>query len=311
MHPIIIRLLFLNFDIYSYGLMTVLGFFFGYVFVYRRFKRCGQNLDDLTNLVMVLMFTAIVGARAMYVIHFWSKQYAHEPLWNILNIRDGGLEFYGGVVFSVVVALGYMAAKKFPIKLFVDLLAPALMLGLAFGRAGCFLNGCCQGKVSDVPWAISFPYGSYAYQDHVSQGELTVPAELLDERGRIIPMDQLTDAQREIAAEQRSLLVHPAQLYAIVLALLLSWLLSGYFWRRKHEGQVFVLMLILYGIVRFGLETLRVEPRLGSTGLSISQNMSIVAVVLGLFLWTIQIRQPAGKVDPKTGRVIVKKSNMK
>ncbi len=306
MHPIIVRLPFLNFDIYSYGLMTVLGFFFGYVFVYRRFKRCGQNLDDLTNLVTVLILNAIVGARAMYVIHFWDRQFADEPLWKIFNIRDGGLEFYGGVILSVVVALGYMTAKKLPIKLFVDLLAPALMLGLAFGRVGCFLNGCCQGQVSNVPWAISFPYGSYVYQDHVSEGRLTVPAELLDERGWIIPVNQLSDAQRKIAAGQRSLLVHPAQLYGIAMALLLSWLLSRYFWRRKYEGQVFVLMMILYGVARFGLEMLRVEPRVGGTGLSISQNVSIVAVIVGLACWLWMIRQPAGRVDPKTGRVIVK-----
>ena len=311
MHSILIRLPFLNFDIYSYGLMTVLGFFFGYVLAYRRFKRCGQNLDDLTNLVMVLILNAIVGARAMYVIHFWDRQFANEPLWKIFNIRDGGLEFYGGVILSVVVALGYMAAKKLPIKLFIDLLAPALMLGLAFGRTGCFLNGCCQGQVSNVPWAISFPYGSYAYRDHVSQGRLTVPDELVDEQGWIIPVDQLSDAQREIAAGQRSLPVHPAQLYGIVMALLLSWILSRYFWRRKYEGQVFVLMLILYGVARFVLEMLRVEPKVAGTGLSISQNLSIIAVVVGLLLWVAQKRQPAGQVDPKTGRVIVKTSNMK
>ena len=118
--------------------------------------------------------------------------------------------------------------------------------------------------------------------------------------------DQLSEAQLEIAAGQRSLLVHPAQLYGIAMALLLSWFLSRYFWRRKYEGQVFVLMLILYGVARFGLEMLRVEPKVGSTGLSISQNLSIVAIVVGLGLWFAQKRQPAGRVNPKTGRVVVK-----
>jgi len=291
--------------------MTVLGFFFAYVLAYRRFKKCGQNVDDLTNVVMVIMLSGIAGGRAMHVIHFWDSQFANEPLWQILNIRDGGLEFYGGVILALVVTVGYMAAKKLPAKFFLDVLSPALMLGLAFGRMGCFLNGCDYGKVSKLPWAISFPYGSYAYQDHVGQDILPVPEELLDERGWIIPADQLSDAQREIAAGQRSLLVHPAQLYGIAVALLLSWILSRYFWRRKYEGQVFVLMLILYGVARFILEMLRVEPVVGRTGLSISQNLSIVAVAGGLLLWVAQKRRPGGQVDPKTGRVVVKTSNIK
>ena len=304
MHPIIIRLPFLNFEIYSYGLMTVLGFFFAYLLAYRRFKRCGHNVDDLTNVVVVIMLSGIVGARAIYVIHFWERQFANEPLWRIFNTRDGGLEFYGGVVFALVVTLGYMGARKLPIKFFLDVLAPALMLGLAFGRTGCFLNGCCQGQVSEVPWAISFPYDSHAYRNHVNQRELSVPEELLDDQRRMIPSDKLNDAQRAIAAEERSLPVHPAQLYGIGAAVLLSWMLSRYFWRRRYEGQVFVLMLILYGVVRFGLEMLRVEPVVGGTGLSISQNLSIAAVVGGLILWVAQKRRPAGQVDPKTGRVV-------
>ncbi len=311
MHPIIIRLPFLNFEIYSYGLMTVLGFFFAYVLAYRRLKRCGQYVDDLTNVVMVIMLSGIAGARAIYVIHFWDSQYANQPLWRIFNTRDGRLEFYGGVIFALVVTLGYMAAKKLSAKFFLDVLAPTLMLGLAFGRMGCFLNGCDYGKVSELPWAISFPYDSHAYRDHVNQGKLSVPDELLDEQKRIISPEQLSDAQRAIAAEQHSLPVHPAQLYGIAVALLLSGILSRYFWRRKYEGQVFVLMLILYGVARFGLEMLRVEPKVAGTGLSISQNLSIVAVVVGLLLWVAQKRQPAGQVDPKTGRVVVGRSKIK
>jgi len=285
----------------------VLGFFTAYLLSYRRFKRCGQNPDELTNVAVLALMGGVVGARAMHVIHFWDSLFANEPFWQIFNIRDGGLEFYGGVILALVVTLGYMAAKKLPIKFFLDILAPTLMLGLAFGRTGCFLNGCCQGQVSDVPWAISFPYGSYAYQDHVSQGRLSVPTELSDGFGDAIPAEQLSEAQRAIAAQHRSLRVHPSQLYSIVVTLALSGILSRYFWRRKYEGQVFMLMLILYGVARFILETLRTEPKVAGTGLSISQHLSIIAVAGTLIWWVVQKhRQPAGRVAPKTGRVIVK-----
>ncbi len=142
MHPIIVRLPFLDFAIYSYGLMIVLGFLTAYLLAYRRAKKCGANPDELTNVAVLALMGGVVGARAMHVIHFWDSLFANEPIWQIFNIRDGGLEFYGGVVLAIVAALGYMAAKKLPAKFFLDLLAPALMLGLAFGRMGCFLNGC-------------------------------------------------------------------------------------------------------------------------------------------------------------------------
>ncbi len=75
---------------------------------------------------------------------------------------------------------------------------------------------------------------------------------------------------------------------------------------------MFVLMLILYGVVRFGLEALRTEPKVAGTGLSISQNLSILAVAGALIWWVMQKRrQPAGRVDPKTGRVVVKISKSK
>ncbi len=291
--------------------MIVLGFLAAYLLSYRRAKKCGVNPDELTNIAVLALMGGVAGGRAMHVIHFWDSQFANESIWQIFNIRDGGLEFYGGVILALVAALGYMAVKKLPAKFFLDLLAPALMLGLAFGRMGCFLNGCDYGKVSKVPWAISFPYGSYAYQDHVSADELAVPAELSDGFGGAIPAEQLSDAQRAVAAKHRSLPVHPTQLYSIAVALLLSGILYRYFWRRKYEGQVFVLMLILYGVARFGLEMLRTEPKVAGTGLSISQNLSIVAVVGGLIWWLWTRRRPTGQVDPKTGRVVVRIANIK
>ncbi len=81
MHPIIVRLPFLDFAIYSYGLMMVLGFFTAYLLSYRRFKKCGQNPDDLTNVATLALISGVVGARAMHVIHFWDSQFANAPIW--------------------------------------------------------------------------------------------------------------------------------------------------------------------------------------------------------------------------------------
>ena len=307
MHPVFIRIPFLPEafqEIYSYGLMLVLGFFAGYLLVLRLAKRCRQNPDDLTNIAVLALLGGVVGARALYVIHFWRAQYADESFWKILNVRDGGLEFYGGVILAILAMLGYLGLRRLPVRLYLDLLAPALMLGLAFGRMGCFLNGCCYGERSNLPWAVSFPYDSYAYLDHLRKGELTLPAGLSDGVVGNIAAKELTAEQRAIAAKHRSLPVHPAQIYGLITALVLCVLMYWYFWRRKHEGQVFLLAIILYGIVRFGLETVRTEPAVWDTGLSISQIVSIITVAGGSICWLWMIQKPAGQVDPKTGRVV-------
>ncbi|NIA07468.1 MAG: prolipoprotein diacylglyceryl transferase [Actinobacteria bacterium] len=311
MHPVFIRLPFLpeGFqEIYSYGLMLVLGFIAGYYLTIRLAKRCGQNPEELTNIVVLALLGGVIGARAMYVIHFWKQEYAGEGLWKAINVRDGGLEFYGGVLLAIAVVLVYLLVHKLPVRFYLDLLAPALMLGLSFGRMGCFLNGCDYGKVCNLPWAMSFPYGSYAYLDHLSQGKLTVPPELSNGLGGMIRREDLTAEQKTIAAKHRSLPVYPTQLYSLVNALVLCGILSWYFWKRRYEGQVFLLMIILYGIARFCLELLRTEPKVANTGLTISQNLSVVAVIAGLACWLWMIRQPAGQVDPKTGRVLAKTS---
>ena len=306
MHPVIIRLPFLPEafqEIYSYGLMMVLGFLVGYTLAYRWAKRCGQNPEQLTNLAVLALLAGVAGARALYVIHFWQRDYAGKGILKALNVRDGGLEFYGGVIVALSIVLIYMLVRKLPIRFYFDLMAPALMLGLAFGRMGCFLNGCCYGKISNLPWAVSFPYGSYAYLDHLSQDKLTVPPELSNGLEGIIHPKELTAEQMAIAAKHRSLPVHPAQVYGVINALVLCVILRWYFWRRKREGQVFLLMIILYGIARFGLELLRTEPKVADTGLSISQLVSLITVGSALICWMWLIKKPAGQVDPKTGRV--------
>ena len=307
MHPVFIRLPFLPEafqEIYSYGLMMVLGFLAGYFMAYRLAKRCGQNPGELTNLAVASLLSGVAGARAMYVIHFWHRDFSGEPIWKALNVRDGGLEFYGGVILAITIVLIYFLVRKLPIKLYFDILAPALMLGLAFGRMGCLLNGCCYGKVCDVPWAITFPYGSGAYLDHLGQGELTIPPELSNGAGGIIYPDELTAEQKVIAAKHRSLPVHPAQVYGIITALALSAFLRWYFWKRRHEGQGFLLMILLYGVARFVLELFRTEPKIRETGLSISQLVSVIMISGAVICWLWMIRRPGGQVDRKTGRIM-------
>jgi len=160
-----------------------------------------------------------------------------------------------------------------------DCIVPGLLVGLAIGRIGCFLNGCCYGGPCDLPWAVQFPPESPPWLDQAARGLLPAAA-----AGGGMPW---------------SLPVHPAQLYAAIDAAILAMLVclaSGTPLARR-DGQVFALALTLHPISRLLLEAIRVDepPALG-TPLSISQLVSLLLLALAATLWWWTSRQP-----PSTG----------
>jgi len=202
--------------------------------------------------------------------------------WDMFFVWQGGLVFYGGVVLAVITIIIYLKIKRLSILKVGDLIMPMILLGLAFGRIGCFLNGCCYGKVSYKLWAACFPpiygpqgklIGSPAYLDHFHQG--------------LITQESLT-----------SLPVHPTQLYESLLSILIYGLLT-LIWLRKdrfsadgkqvegRHGIVVAWAGIFYSIVRFTLEFFRGDNKSFIMGLSYSQLVSIglFIVSLGLMLW--------------------------
>lgn len=183
MHPVILELPF-GISIKAYGLMMMLGFFASTWWAMRRAQKVKADPDVILNLGFVSLISGIVGARLLYVVQFWEKDFAHQPnpLMAALNVTSGGLVFYGGFLLAVICALVYLTWAKHSVRLYLDILAPSLMIGLAFGRMGCFLNGCCWGAPTQkVPWAMSFPFGweSTPFMMHWQNGMLNVPQQLL------------------------------------------------------------------------------------------------------------------------------------
>jgi len=187
----------------------------------------------------------------------------------------------------------------------IDILAPCVTLGLAIGRIGCFLNGCCYGAPANVPWAVQFPYNSNAYVDAVDQGKIVPPPELrvplADGKFRPVSNDELQQGYvltgdplnprmpldpdaKAIAAAQHSPPVHPAQLYSTITSLLLTLLLLSYFFVPHIGGRVLALMLMLEGPSRVLLEMLRVEPPVIGN-FSLSMVIGSVLFVVGVLLW--------------------------
>lgn len=178
----------LGWPIRGYGFMLMLGFLSAIWLAARRAQRVKADPDIILNVGFIALLGGVVGARVFYVVHYWESSFSRQenPFLAALDITNGGLEFYGGFLFVLVLTVGYLRLKKVSIRLYTDIMVPSLMWGLAFGRMGCFLNGCCWGAVcadeaghKALPWAMTFPYGSPAFVNEWFKRELTVPAELL------------------------------------------------------------------------------------------------------------------------------------
>jgi phosphatidylglycerol:prolipoprotein diacylglycerol transferase len=316
MHPILFEIPFTNLTVKSYGLMMVIGFLSA-VFLIRRLSRnITPDPQMITNAALYSLIAGVVGARLFYVIHYFEK--FRTDLLAVFSIWEGGLELLGGVILSIAVIVAYMYYHKLAIRKYLDILAIGLMLALMFGRIGCFLNGCCFGRPTNLPWGVRFPYGSYAYRSQVfpnpqrnrAEPQLKLPDEFFfnNVRGnnlqyqRLKEYEELTDEQKKMVetGPYRCLPVHPTQLYSSANGALLCLVLY-LFWRRsqnairsgKYEklftkpGCTFGLMFVLYGITRFFLEFVRDDNPLEFDGLTVSQNICIIMIIFGAALMTI------------------------
>ena len=299
------RIPFIDWPVYGYGLMLVLGVWAGIELGKRLFAALGLNGDDFVTLGVLGLVSGVVGARLSHVLENLGTytdpdRSVGANLAAAVNITGGGLTFYGGFIVATVTLLIYGRLKGLPIRLSIDVVAPCLMIGLAFGRVGCLLNGCCWGQtchVEQVPWAITFPYDAPTVDHQLETGQLTVgedvPRELVGvvrtDRGPIATTLDARDVAAdprlaELAKGVRSLPVHPTQVYSVLNALLIAASCLAYLTTRPAPGRVFALMLLMYGPSRFALETLRVNTRLAGD-LTYSMWVSIGVTAAGVLLW--------------------------
>lgn len=153
MHPILLK--FGPLTLYSYGLMVALGFLAGIFLAAYLAKKSGIEPEIILDIAPFVLVGSILGARIFYAMEFW-REFRGNPL-EIFFLWKGGLVFYGGLLFAILGLL--LAVKIFKLDFWkiMDILAPSTALGYAIGRIGCFLNGCCYGVETKVPWAVNFP----------------------------------------------------------------------------------------------------------------------------------------------------------
>lgn len=241
--------------LHSYGLMLAVAFLSGIMVIERLAGPRGFDKDKILDCSLVIMAAAIVGSRAFYVLSHLDEYRANW--WSVLAVWEGGLTFYGGVLLSVPAAVVFMLRTKIPVWPLADLIAPAFALGVGFGRLGCFLNGCCFGKPSGLPWAVRFPADS--------------------------------------AAGAMGCALQPTQLYEALFGFALFAVLLTLVRKKFFPGFLFWLFIALYAVWRFFLDFLRYyEPsQFTLMGLTNNQWVSVLLLISAAAAAVILFRRDA------------------
>jgi len=317
MYPELFEIPLIHLTVKSYGVMVVVGFLIAVRVMKHLSERAAYDPRHVMNLALYALIAGVVGARFLYIaLNF--AQFRDNPL-DALAIWEGGLVFLGGVILAIFVIEAYLVYNRLPLRRYNDILAIGLMMGLAFGRIGCFLIGDCYGKPAELPWAVRFPYNSFIYLSQINadparnrpEPQLNLPRDEYlaytgtDGKWYPKPYDELTTRQKMEVTEgrYRALPVHPTQLYSSANAFFLCLILY-LFWRRSQPkadlksaagfsarpGFVFALAFILYGVARFLIEFVRDDNPFEYAwwavykGGTVSQNLCIYLVIIGVIL---------------------------
>lgn len=248
-------------SLYTYGLMLALGFLAGIWAAKKEARRLGESPDRITDLCFYLLISAIIGSRLFYVI-VEPQSFIDAPL-EIFKIWNGGLVFYGGFLAAFATAAFFIRRHAMPLWRTLDILVPGLALGHAIGRLGCFFAGCCYGEIAHLPWAITFYH-----------------PESLAPTG--IPL-------------------HPTQLYSAANNFAIFAFLWFYRTRKRFDGQIFWLYVLIYGVTRTIIEIFRGDFRgqyiLGF--LSTSQVIGILAALVAFSSLIYLLLKDRKREDPQ------------
>jgi phosphatidylglycerol:prolipoprotein diacylglycerol transferase len=251
----------------AYGTALMVGFLLAVWMARRRSRVLGLAPVEILDMGMFAIIGGVLGARVLYVVlypgqFFYGRGDAGLLGWlggsflRVIATWNGGLAFYGGLVGGMLALWLYTRSRKIPFVDVLDFAAAPAAVGLAVTRVGCFMNGCCFGKPSNLPWAVRFPPDS--------------PAQLEQSKHGLGSPDGF------------SLPVHPAQLYETLFGLTLAaFIWFAVYPRRKFAGQAACTFGVLYATWRFSNEFLRGDTFVngpGGAGLSSFQYISLALI---------------------------------
>lgn len=249
--------------VYAYRTLLAIAFVVCTLLAVRESRLRPGGVELSPALGIWAMFGALIGAHGFYIAQYGSV----FDLWRAVFVWEGGLVFYGGLLGGLVAAGVYLALRRVPFLNGADSAAPYLALGEAITRIGCFLNGCCWGDVSTLPWAVMFPRHSPAFDAQVFAGSLAPGA-------------------------AQSLPVHPTQLYMTLGLVVICLVLKRALVRPRPSGVVFFGYIFLYGMLRFLVELVRGDSARSVGGLTVSGAISAVFVAVGFAACAYLRRRP-------------------
>lgn len=247
-----------SFAITPFGLMLVAAFVAAYFQLSWGLRRLGAgDEEDASAILFWAGLCGMLGGKIYYAALY------RDPM---LVFDRAGIVWYGGFLGGLLAFIWVLRRRRLPVWPTLDAAAPALALGYAVGRIGCFLVGDDYGRPTDLPWGIAFEHGLPP----------TTVESLHRNFGIVVPGNLPGDALVR---------VHPTQLYETILALAI-WGFGVWLLRRRPQpaGMVCLVLLALLGAERFGVELLRAKDDRFLAGFTVAQAISIAIVFVALTL---------------------------
>ncbi len=247
MYPILFKLGPLT--IQTVSVLHALGFYAGIFMVIKYAEAYKFDKEKMYEFVILITIFSIIGARVFSILFDGSLSYYLSHPAAMLMVWNGGFTFYGGFIFAVIAGIWYIKKHNYDLWKVTDLFSPALALGLAVGRIGCFASGDSYGKPTDLPWAV-------IYSDPRSMAPVGIP-------------------------------LHPTQLYSVITNSLIFIFLMYLKKKQRFKGELFAVFLILYSITRSFVEIFRNDPRgVYFNGIiSTSQIISFFVLITGIAIY--------------------------
>ncbi|MDL2254140.1 prolipoprotein diacylglyceryl transferase [Ruminococcaceae bacterium OttesenSCG-928-I18] len=254
--------------VYWYGVLIGLGVFLAIAFALNQARSFGIDPDRMIDVIVIGLILGVIGARLYYVLFVSVIEYT--SFWQLINLRDGGLAIYGGIIFGFLGALLGCKLRKVPLLPMFDVTAMGFLIGQCIGRWGNFFNQEAFGTNTILPWGM-LSSSTTAYLG-AQQEALALEGVFVDP----------------------NLPVHPTFLYESLWCALGFFLLLAWKKRRHFNGELFLFYVIWYGVGRFFIEGLRTDS-LMVFGLRVSQVVAAVSVLAAVAVWVAVRMRTAGK----------------
>lgn len=253
-----------GFDIAFYGIIIGIGILAGIFIAAYEAKRTGQNPENYYDLAIYAVICSVIGARIYYVAFSWDMY--KGDLKSIINLRQGGLAIYGGVIAAVITVFVFARIKKLSAPVLFDTAVLGLVAGQMIGRWGNFFNREAFGEYTDGLLAMRLPL------DAVRSSDVT----------------ELMRENMETVKGVSYIQVHPTYLYESLWCLMVLCILLVYRRHKKFDGEVFLLYVFGYGLGRVWIEGLRTDQLLiPNSQIPVSQLLAGSAIIVsaGLIFW--------------------------